>query len=256
MPYDSHDITVCLEKVTAVQYNEQVSVGSVSVTAVCSGFSIGSCNWVVQNAAQKVSYLSACSAFRRHPSGVSPDPLRNSSVVLLSSQSSQPTYRLSFEQVLNKLGGHLEETVTQGGKVIIPVLSSGVVYDLIEFIFSFLRRKGLGRIRVFFISSIAKQSLSYATVTGEWLTQHKQDQVLRAENPFAFEQLIKEGLLYPLHSETDDIYKSANTSGETRQSEKKPPTTIFEWNQPCIVLCSHPSLRFGPAVKILQRYNA
>lgn len=59
-------------------------------------------------------------------------------------------------------------TVKNGGCVLLPCYSSGVVYDLFECLSSYLDATGFSQIPMFFISPVADTSLAYSNILAEW----------------------------------------------------------------------------------------
>lgn len=251
MPYDLHHVASCISKITSMSFNEIATVcgGAFSVMPVSSGFSIGSCNWVVKGPKlEKMVYLGNCTvASQRHPAVMELSPLEGADALLCSSlvEASQET---KIQTEVGKLTAHIELTLKRGGNVLLPVTSAGTLFDLFEVLFLHLRAKNLAHTRVFFVSPIAKQSLAYSTITGEWLRTDKLDRVYSSQVPFIHNELMSMGLLHALTDVNEMIMP------ETGSSMKSRPVSIFSLRQPCIVLAGHPSLRFGPVLQLLLRW--
>ncbi|XP_018022076.2 integrator complex subunit 9 [Hyalella azteca] len=95
--YTAAGIAEALSYVTIVAYNEAVSIcGAVQATAVCSGFSVGSCNWLLQSHQHKVVYLSASSSLTTHPRPLSFSSLRRPDVLIVSSLIHRPASNLDL----------------------------------------------------------------------------------------------------------------------------------------------------------------
>lgn len=75
-------------------------------------------------------------------------------------------------------------TLKNGGNVLLPCYSSGMIYDIIEYLIAHMDNSGCGMNPVYFISPIADQSLAYSNILAEWLTQTKQSRVYLPEEPF------------------------------------------------------------------------
>lgn len=236
------------------------------MTPVSSGFSIGSCNWIVRGPQQeKIVYVGQCTRYQRHqrhPASFDLSPLLSANVVVLSSvvERHEET-QLGTE--LGNLTARIEETLKEGGHVLLPVSSAGVLFDLFEVIFGHLQVRGLGHTRVFFISPIAKQSLAYSTITGEWLNAKNLDKVYASDAPFTHNALMSGGLLDALDDVNEVLpFQSANGRSKGEGSStggggglpQFRSATVFDLHQPCIVFTGHPSLRFGPVLQLLLRW--
>lgn len=259
LPYTAHDVSLCIRKITSVSFNQKVypiANGSIYVMPVSSGFSIGSCNWVVQSTSEKIVYVSSsCTpTLQRHPLPLDQNALAKADVMIMSSLSlaKQPV-----EQVVHALRGHVENTLRNQGNVLLPVLSSGLIFDLLEVLFLHLKKKGMGNVRVFFISPTAKKSLAYSSITGEYLCDQKQELVNQGRNPFVHNDLVRERLLCPLESVTEFVaLPSESAASGTRLHQLRiAATTIFDVTSPCIVLAGHPSLHFGPVIEFMRRWG-
>ncbi len=66
-----------------------------------------------------------------------------------------------------------------------------MVYDLLECLQSFLETAGLSSVPVFFISPVAKSSLSFSNIYAEWLCESKQSKVYLPEQPFPHAEVIE-----------------------------------------------------------------
>jgi len=84
----------------------------------------------------------------------------------------------------------LGKTLLNGGNVLIPCYSSGVIYDLFECLSLHLEQSGLLSIPLYFISPIAEYSLAFSNILAEWLTQNKQSKVYIPEGNFKCHKII------------------------------------------------------------------
>lgn len=252
--YNKEDIANCISKIHSLSYDETIALlhGTISVTPRSSGFSIGSCNWVFQRSGKKIVYMSACSpASQRHPIPLNLEELRTSDIILMSSLSTlQPTGVPSGENV-GLMWRYIKETVNRGGNVLIPVYPSGIVYDLLEYIYACLEREmNEASVHIFFISAVAEESLSYASVFSEWLCASKRTQVYSAKEPFTHQQIIREGKMTVLAN----VGVTHKESGR-HVKDKKPIRRFIGDGCSAIVFASHPCLRFGPALDLLRKWG-
>lgn len=115
-------------------------------------------------------------------------------------------------------------TIKNQGNVLIPVLPTGKIYDLVECLYRYLSDASLQTTPVYFLSSVADQSLAFSNIFAEWLCDMKQSLVYSAESPFQHAELTKIGHL--------KCYPEINAKFND------------EFHQPCILFASHPSLRY------------
>ena len=90
--YTPQMIISSLSRVKVVGYNEKIDIfGCLEATALSSGHSIGSCNWIINTEYEKIVYLSSSSTLTTHPKPLDLTPLKNADVVILSNLTSHPT---------------------------------------------------------------------------------------------------------------------------------------------------------------------
>jgi len=232
--YSAHDVANCISKIQTVGFSEKLDIlGLIEVIPVSSGFTIGSTNWVLQTSYHKISYISSSSMFATHAMPMQQNMLKDADVCILNSLTESPT--ANPDAMLRELCSHLAVTIKNGGNVLIPCFPSGVIYDLFEYLCSFMDGSGLSFTPIYFISPVAHSSLEYANIYAEWLNQNKQAKVYLPEPPFIHHELVKNGRVvhYPnLHEGFSNSFKS-----------------------PCIVFTGHPSLRFGDALHFINLWG-
>ena len=123
------------------------------------------------------------------------------------------------------------------GNALVPCYPSGLVYDMMECLVGQLDQLNFSLVPIYFISSVADQSLAYSNIFGEWLSTSKQNKVLIPEEPFIHANLIRNGRV--------KAFKSLYAEGFST-----------EFKQPCVVFCGHPSLRFGDAVHFMELWGS
>jgi integrator complex subunit 9 len=127
------------------------------------------------------------------------------------------------------------QTLKNGGNVLIPCYPTGVLYDLLECLKAYLDSASLSHVPVYFISPVAKSSLSFSNIFAEWLCDAKKAKVYQPEQPFLHAEFIKSGRLrhFPnIHGELGSVYQT-----------------------PCVVFTGHPSLRCGDAVHFMEAWG-
>lgn len=221
--YSQKAVNDCLQRIKMVGYNEKLDVyGALEVTAVSSGFCLGSSNWVISTDFEKIAYVSSSSTLTTHPRPMDQEALMNANIMILTGLTQTPT--ANPDAMLGELCYHVTTTLRAGGSVLIPCYPSGVIYDLFECLLKHLDENGMSNYQMFFLSPVADTSLAYSNILAEWLSQAKQNNVYVPEEPFPHAHLVKNGLL--------KHFKHIFSEGFST-----------EYRQPCIVFCGHPSLR-------------
>ncbi|OQR68881.1 integrator complex subunit 9-like [Tropilaelaps mercedesae] len=233
--YTTKNVASCLTKVKTVGFNEKLSVfGNVQVSCVSAGFCVGSCNWIIQSDQERVGYMASSSTLTTHPKPIEHQPLRNMDVLIMTSLTQTP---LAIpDTMLSEMCQAVEQTLKNGGNVLIPCHSAGVVYDLFECLSGHLESRGQLN-TMYFVSPVANKSLAYSSILAEWLTSSKQQRVYIPEEPFPHSHLMKSGRLKVYESIADQTFMN-------------------EFHVPCVVFAGHPSLRFGDSVHLMELWHS
>ncbi|KAI3740509.1 hypothetical protein L2E82_30969 [Cichorium intybus] len=258
--YSAVDMKECLQKVETLKYSEEVCYnGSLIIKAFSSGLEIGACNWSLKSPKRNISYISS-SIFS---SGVSMEfdfhGLIGSDVLIYSDFTSTKTnYSINSENVNNQelndddfllnSDERLEEmeklnficscsmdSLKAGGSVLIPIGRLGIILQLLELLSMHIDSFDL-KVPIFIISSIAEELLAYTCILPEWLCNYRQDKMYSGKSVFGHEELIKEKKIH--------IFPTINSR-----------ELLMMWQEPCIVVCPHWSLRLGPVVHLLHRWH-
>ncbi|XP_023235050.1 integrator complex subunit 9-like [Centruroides sculpturatus] len=89
--YTMKEVNSSLAKVKVVGYAEKLDIyGVLNVSAVSSGYCLGSCNWIISSNHEKITYISGSSTLTTHPKPMEHTPLRNSDVLIMSSLTQTP----------------------------------------------------------------------------------------------------------------------------------------------------------------------
>lgn len=230
--YTMKEINSCLSKVQVVGFAEKLDVyGAMKVSAVSSGYCLGSCNWIIWSAHEKIGYISASSTLTTHPKSLEQPPLKNCDVLFLSSLTQTPL--ANPDSMLGELCVTAAVTVKSGGNVLIPCYPSGITFDLFECLSAQLESGGHMNVPMYFLSPVADNTLAYSNILAEWLSTSKQSKVYSAEEPFPHASLIRSGRIKSFSSLTAESFSQ-------------------EFRTPCIVFAGHPSLRFGDSVHFME----
>jgi hypothetical protein len=231
--YSKDDVDLCLSKIKLIDFNERIDVfGSVIVQPKSSGHSIGSCNWSIESDCDNILYLSKSSLLGNHSKQFDLSFVKNQIIdcLIISGFNQSP----SCDPELNVIEfcKACVYTIKNQGNVLVPVLPTGKIYDLIEYLYRHLAENNITNTPVYFISQTANQSLAYSNIFAEWLCESRQNFVYAAEYPFNHGELLKTGLI--------KIYPSITSKFNE------------DFHQPCIIFASHTSLRFGDACHFIE----
>ncbi|KAG6460904.1 integrator complex subunit 9-like [Manduca sexta] len=224
-------IARALSRVRVVGYDERVDIyGALDATAVSSGFCLGSANWVLRSAHEKVAYVSGSSTLTTHPRPINQAALRGADLLILAALTQTPAH--NPDHMLGDLCVHATVTLRGGGSVLCPVYPSGVLYDLLECLSAHLEGAGLAHVPLYVVSPVADSSLAYSNILAEWVSATKQARVYVPEEPFPHAALVRSSRLRHARALHDDA--------------------LSDFRQPCVLFCGHPSLRFGAAVHMVE----
>lgn len=233
--YSKEDVDLCISKIKQVGFNERLNLfGSLYAVPRSSGYTIGACNWLIEADCDKIFYLPHSSLLNTHTKSIDLTGITNQIVdcLIISGLAKENNEPDLMSQEFCKA---VVSTLKNGGNVLVPTYSTGKIYDLIEYLTSYLNDASLSTIPIYFISQVANQSLAYSNIFAEWLCETKLNQVYAAESPFQHGELVKNGIV--------KIY----------------PSIIGKFNddyrQPCIIFASHPSLRFGESCHFVELWK-
>ncbi|XP_028111729.1 integrator complex subunit 9 isoform X3 [Camellia sinensis] len=270
--YSAADVKDCIQKVQVLKYAEETCYsGTLILKAFSSGLEIGTCNWTINGPKRNIACLSSSIFVSSYAMNFDYHALQGYDLVLYSDFSlldvmedtdndnyfapaannfsatsdDSDTQDVNTESLLNT-DENLEETeklafisscaidsVKAGGSVLFPIGRLGIVLQLLENISSDLESLNL-KVPLFIISSVAEELLAFSNIIPEWLCKQRQEKLYSGEPLFAHVDLIKEKKLHLFPAVDSD--------------------KLLIWQEPCIVFCSHWSLRLGSVVHLLQRW--
>lgn len=231
--YTMHDVESCLARVQVVGFNEKRSLfGSLTAMASSSGYSLGSCNWIIHSEYEKICYVAASSTLTTHPKPIDQAPLRHSDVLILGCLTQTPL--TNPDSMIGEFCVNAAVTIKGGGNVLVPCYPSGVTYDLFECLSGHLDSCGLSTVPMYFISPVSDSTLAYSNIFGEWLSSSKQSKVYLPEPPFPHAELVSLGRLRNFQN----IHDLQN-----------------DFKCPCIVFTGHPSLRMGDVIHFIELWG-
>ncbi|WAR10506.1 INT9-like protein [Mya arenaria] len=160
------------DAVTPIAWQKCYTVfGALTVMCCSSGYSLGSCNWIIHSDYEKICYVSATSTLTTHPKPIDQAPLRHSNVMIFSSLTQTPL--TNPDSMIGEFCVNAAVTIKNGGNVLVPCNPSGVTYDLFECLSGHLDSCGLSTVPLYFISPVADSTLAYSNIFGECLGRLK-----------------------------------------------------------------------------------
>ncbi|XP_017785950.1 PREDICTED: integrator complex subunit 9 [Nicrophorus vespilloides] len=233
--YNMANVNASLSRIQMVGYNEKIDVyGALQVVPASSGFCLGSSNWIITTDYEKIVYLSGSSTLTTHPRPMDHNSLKNADVLIMTDLTQTPIS--NPDSMLGVLCVVVGMTLRGGGNVLIPCYPTGVVYDLFECLSLKMADLGVANCPMFFVSPVADMSLAYSNILAEWLSSVKQNKVYIPDEPFPHGMLVKSNKL----KHFKHIYSDGFST---------------DFQEPCVVFCGHPSLRFGDAVQFVEMWG-
>ncbi|KAD6453571.1 hypothetical protein E3N88_08276 [Mikania micrantha] len=264
--YSAADVKDCLQKVESLKYAEEACYnGTLIIKALSSGLEIGSCNWNLKGPKRNISYISGSvfssgtamdfdfhallgsdaliySDFASWNGATCFEDENSSSIVPVDcSTKSDDAYMLNFDESsdemekLNFICSCSMSSVEAGGSVLIPIGRLGIILQLLELFALHIESSGI-KVPIFMISSVAEELLAYTCIIPEWLCKERQEKLYSGKPVFAHEELIKEKKIH--------VFPTLGSH-----------ELLMIWQEPCIVVCPHWSLRLGPVVHLLHRWH-
>lgn len=231
--YTLQDIDSCLSRVQVVGFNEKKNIfGALTAISCSSGYSLGSCNWVIHSDYEKICYISGSSTLTTHPKPIDQAPLRYCDVMIMSSVTQTPL--TNPDSMIGEFCVNAAVTIKNGGNVLVPCYPSGVTYDLFECLSGHLDSCGLSTVPMYFVSPVSDSTLAYSNIFGEWLSSSKQSKVYLPEPPFPHAELVSLGRLRHFNNIHD---------------------MQTDFKCPCIVFTGHPSLRMGDVIHFIELWG-
>ncbi|CAF0720043.1 unnamed protein product [Adineta ricciae] len=253
--YSIEDVDKCLSRATVVHFNEQIDLySSIRASAISSGYCLGSCNWqldinVNHNQTSKIEgsssqtnlarfiYMSSSTTLETHSSKFMYDSFLNCDYLLLSNLSRLSSVDPSVNA--SELTSKIETILNDHGSVLLPCSSTGLIYDMFEFLTKFFEQINLLSIHMYFISPISNANLSISNAMSEWVSEQRQTASFSGTPPFKHNELIKTKCLITIPSDRLDDTENLNS---------------FE--QRCVIFTGHTSLRFGPVVQLIEKLKS
>ncbi|GAX81329.1 hypothetical protein CEUSTIGMA_g8760.t1 [Chlamydomonas eustigma] len=264
--YSNQDLLECLSRVEAVRYGQFVSIDGMNLQAVAypSGGGMGHALWVISDETHRIGYASSLAPGPNLSLDLEPGTMSGLSALVLGSPALQgcrpdpnpsafstPDLKMACDMIL--------ETLKKGGNALVAVPATGAAWVLIEALAATqgLLNSEAGSSRLiayvgpaardslalastcvdFLNRCSSRDSLALASTCVDFLNRRRQGQLLHAESPFPFDNLLSSGHLVTASSLAD-------------------PRLLAAWREPCVVLVSQCSLSAGPGQQLLRKWGA
>ncbi|CEF68597.1 Integrator complex subunit 9 [Strongyloides ratti] len=215
--YSKLCIDTTIARATPIYLNSKVSINnSIEIMPTPSGFQIGSCNWLIYNGVEKISYITNSSVIRTHNKCMDLKAHAKSDILLLNSVNPNPMYNFNIN-------------VSTIKSIVFQTLMD---LELIINVSQVLRHSTNFRdISIFYVAPNARTTIAYASRFPEYLISFRKNKCSNPEDPFEFDDLIKNNRLKIYDSFTDVL--------------------ASEFRSPSIVITGHPSLRMGDVIHFM-----
>ncbi|KAI9490800.1 beta-lactamase-like protein [Zychaea mexicana] len=231
--YTLRDIKLCMQKIKPVRFNEHLSLyETTTLVPYSSGYSLGSANWCLEATDRKVVLMSTSSIVsNRHPALFDMSIMEKADVVLVSDVRTGD--QNDTDHIRKRILGHVAMTLQSQKNVLFPISMIGNIFDLIGDLARHLKALNMP-VSFYVVSPVARTSLEYANILGEWMTAGHQDTVNTAQKPLEHGQLQQEKELFAY-----DSLQDAN--------DIKEPCVLFTGDHTC--------LRKGPVVSAVEHWG-
>ncbi|KAI9322677.1 beta-lactamase-like protein [Dichotomocladium elegans] len=202
--YNKNNIQACLEKIQSVGYMQEMALFStVKFVAHSSGYALGAANWVLEVSERKIVLLSSSSIVpNRHPAPFDSTVFNKADVILISDvRQEDPASKMDMMRVRDRIKASTAMAIQYKRNVLFPISTIRNIFDLLEDIRTHLIAMGIpigvsaGEARFYVVSPIAKMSLEYANICGEWMTPDHHNNLYEAMAPLGYSVLMKNGTL-------------------------------------------------------------
>jgi hypothetical protein len=237
----------CMASIRPVRYCQDIALPSgLVLRAINSGHSIGSAAWMFRSGLCEVAYVGGASVAPpassgatslltavRHVDPLDEEQLKRADVVIVHDLSQSP---LTPEAALSELSALALATVANGGNVILPVDPTPSTLEIVDAIATHFAANAMEKIPLYFVSSMGQDLFAHVSILCEWVAKARQQRLYNAQPPLNVAELVASGRLVPFSGLRPPF-------GEARKS-------------PCVLICGHSSLCFGPAAEFVTMFGA
>ena len=158
----------CVSKIETIEINEtRIYKNDIKVTCFYAGHVLGACMFLIDVNGNRVTYTGDCNTIiDRHLSGaympkIYPDILMTETTY---GDKNRPTKRIREREFIKKI----EETLSRGGKVLIPIFALGRAQELCILIDSYWKRTN-NKAPIYFIGPMAQKVNFYYKLFQNWM---------------------------------------------------------------------------------------
>jgi hypothetical protein len=181
--------------------------------------------------------MSSSTTLETYSSKFNYDSFINCDYLLLSNLSRISSIDASLNAT--ELTTKIESIINDHGSVLIPCLSTGLIYDMFEFLTKYFEQMNLLNIHMYFISPVSNANLSISNAMSEWVTEQRQTASFSGIPPFKHNELIKSKCLITISSDRLDDTDN-----------------LINFEQPSVIFTGHTSLRYGPIVQLIEKMKS
>ncbi|KAL7748425.1 hypothetical protein RI367_006117 [Sorochytrium milnesiophthora] len=223
----SSSVLDVIDKAMLIRFGETKKLSpALSVTAVSSGYALGSCSWVLQCRSQRIAIAVDVSVTPgRFPAAFQAQWMKDADAMLLCGPSRFSG--VDWPSMLDNFEAFVETQLSQGVSIVMPTSISNACYiDILHALFRILTSSPSALLKDFKIvatSPVIAQFLTYANVTVEYLAKPYQDRGFSAQLP-----------LIPL-----DVDTIASRLISLRSPDDPRLVTVLLSGAPVVVLAGH-----------------
>ncbi|MES1903052.1 MAG: Integrator complex subunit 9, partial [Paramarteilia canceri] len=246
-----------LEKVfknsIGLAYNEIYRVfGACEIVPLSSGFCLGSCNWLLKFGDLSIGYLSTSSTIESHCLSLKTTLLKDLDLLISpfmhqnSAKVSDSIIPMLCQNIFDTLfSNHNSQSVEQFQVAILPMFSNGHIFDILHCFAaqknSLMHSFNFNATNFYFICPGISEALTSVHKLQDWIAENKIDLLISSvssnstssHSAFLFQSMLENGKLKCFDSVSE----------------------ISQFAHPAIIFTSHPILKLGPVVDILNMYQ-
>jgi hypothetical protein len=244
--YSKPLVDACMANIRPVRYCQDITMPSgLVLRAINLGHSIGSAAWVFRSGLCEVAYVGAASvapsassgatsllAAVRHVDPLDEEQLKRADVLILHDLSQS---RSTPDAALSELSALALATVANGGNVILPVDPTSSALEIVDAIATHFAANSFEKVPLYFVSSMGQDLFAHVSILCEWVAKARQQRLYNAQPPLNVADLVSSGRLVPFSGLRQPF-------GEARKF-------------PCVLICGHSSLCFGPAAEFVTMFS-
>ncbi|TMW55912.1 hypothetical protein Poli38472_008560 [Pythium oligandrum] len=200
--FTAADVTRACEGVKCVEYRELVRLAyGVRLTALSSGYSLGSSLWLLESPSDRVAYVAAASGdLNRHPKELDFAPLIECDALILTDIKPDRDPQATTERTVEQLLAGVNRVLDRGGVCVIPSSPCGILFDLMEAIYAACLYPRSSQqqptvLPMYCLSPMAEHVMDLTQCGAEWLCEKKIEKLYAGEPAFLHESLLQSNVL-------------------------------------------------------------